>query len=422
MSTFIISAATGVAKTYPEECIICQDTLASLNDFNVSVLLSANNKRACPHYFHTECINNWLQRVNSCPTCKRPFHHIQAMPSPLENPDEWYRLANADSNVELNKQEVINALKATIPLDYRHVEAEVDKNFSKWDLNNSGEISLQEFKDPSEGLLAYVVRNCQKHDPFPCCKCNNQLSGDAAGVAVFYTESRRACNCYIHAKCIPITGTDYRNCPSCQKQYMHIKIVPDPRHNPAEWFKIIDIDGDGKLNKEEVIYAVKSTLPINWKAFEAQIKEEVRDHAGNLIDGQNLWLKWDHNNDGTICVDEFIGRDSLLDYVLNNYPIPEDDIIPKLVQGDKESYKSFFNYWDSIASAGDGNGQLSKSELTRALKKSFRRWHFNTDGIDDVVEAANSILDHDGNGEIDINEFCSTDGWAETILANLAYF
>ena len=42
----------------------------------------------------------------------------------------------------------------------------------------------------------------------------------------------------------------------------------------------MDVDGNGRLNKSEVLEAVRALLPVNWRVFEAQ------------SDDNTLWSRW----------------------------------------------------------------------------------------------------------------------------------
>lgn len=44
------------------ECSICLDEIEDLSD---------HVKLSCSHCFHSECINQWLSRSNSCPYCRK---------------------------------------------------------------------------------------------------------------------------------------------------------------------------------------------------------------------------------------------------------------------------------------------------------------------------------------------------------------
>lgn len=166
-----------VGSPQTEECAICVDTLAPALDESspenpVCILANAANSRVCEHYFHRNCATPL--RIKECPLCKKRFDKLIDMPSPAENADEWYHLADHDGHPQLSKREVLNALKATLPLDYSHLEEEVDKQWGQWDPDGSGEISLAEFKAPN-GLLRYVMTHFQMHEPYLCqAGCGNQ--------------------------------------------------------------------------------------------------------------------------------------------------------------------------------------------------------------------------------------------------------
>jgi Ca2+-binding EF-hand superfamily protein len=260
------------------------------------------------------------------------------MPNPIENSSLWFKYANVDNDPELSKLEVINGLKATLPLDYTHLESEVNNCWSIWDINNSNSISLEEFTRPNTGLLAYILRHFQNHEPFSCLYCDQPISNKGGGVGVLCNEDgTRSCIHYFHSDCIK-TQINNKNfsCLACNHPYKFSKLVPNPRTDPAGWFTIVDVNNDGKLNKTEVLEAIKSTLPVNWRRFEAQIFNDTDAES-------NLWKKWDHDNNGFICKSEFIiPKKGLLDYLLDNFSIPDPNPIPKLTPGRRETYRTYF--------------------------------------------------------------------------------
>jgi hypothetical protein len=51
------------------ECMVCLENIDKENSANLTTLY-------CSHYFHTECINEWLNKSQSCPICKQSIYKI----------------------------------------------------------------------------------------------------------------------------------------------------------------------------------------------------------------------------------------------------------------------------------------------------------------------------------------------------------
>ena len=209
-----------------------------------------------------------------------------------------------------------------------------------------------------------------------------------------------------------------KKCPECECPSDAAEIMPNPREDPAGWFRLVDVDGNGSLSKEEVVEAVKSTICCNWRQFAEELND-VFDMEGQPVAGEGLWRRWDHDGNGTLSCAEFIAHGGLLDYVMENYPVPEVRPVPRLEPDNRESYRAFFEYWDSPENGGNRDKKWDRNEIKRALKKSFRNWHFSTGSLDEVIDMTNVVCDPDGDGEITLEEFLMRDGWAETLCASI---
>ncbi|EER13043.1 hypothetical protein Pmar_PMAR015171, partial [Perkinsus marinus ATCC 50983] len=63
----------------------------------------------------------------------------------------------------------------------------------------------------------------------------------------------------------------------------------------------VDLNGDGKLDKQEVMFVLKSTLPINYQRLEK--------------DFDKLFRRWDTSGDGYIQYKELMGPTGLVNFV-----------------------------------------------------------------------------------------------------------
>lgn len=155
------------------ECAICYDEMISRP---IAILLGANKKRSCRHFLHKDCAEGLL-RVNQkkCPICRAPFMSIYPMPSFDSNPKLWFECVDANGNGTLSKAEVVEVLKATMDIDYRALEKNVDYLWPRWDTDGSGEIDFQELCDPKVGLLVYCRSHMarKKRDPPPKLTLSN---------------------------------------------------------------------------------------------------------------------------------------------------------------------------------------------------------------------------------------------------------
>uniref|UniRef100_A0A6U5E6L1 RING-type domain-containing protein n=1 Tax=Corethron hystrix TaxID=216773 RepID=A0A6U5E6L1_9STRA len=77
--------SSGLAKNIPSQLNFPQPTsllacAICIQDFAVGDVVafsSAPQSSGCNHIFHEKCILDWLERENSCPTCKREFAKIR---------------------------------------------------------------------------------------------------------------------------------------------------------------------------------------------------------------------------------------------------------------------------------------------------------------------------------------------------------
>ena len=92
-----------------DNCSICQNTIEPN-----TILRKINN---CSHYFHINCIDNWLKDHTTCPICRQPINN-----------------ANANTNANTNtKTENINLKLPEAPnskLEYENISP-IDKEISE---------------------------------------------------------------------------------------------------------------------------------------------------------------------------------------------------------------------------------------------------------------------------------------------------
>jgi len=224
-------------------------------------------------------------------------------------------------------------------------------------------------------------------------------------IAYLITESGcRACSHYFHEECVLNWRDIGSTCPIDRCPYNSVVPIPSPFLHPLEWFQSVDSDGNGYLDKQEVLNILQAQLPVDSVRLEKEADE--------------LWTQWDTNGDGKISFEELTNSESgLIHYVRNNFPRPRIEM-PIL---NRHNLSLWFDYWDE-----DKSGSLDKWEVTRALAKTFTH-HYSGESIQssrafrETIDALWCIFDYDGNGTIDINEFCQPDGLGESICASLIH-
>ena len=206
-------------------------------------------------------------------------------------------------------------------------------------------------------------------------------------------------------------------CPMTRQPISSVRPVPSVLVDPSGWFAVVDVDTDGQLSRVEAIEALKAQFPVDVAALDSA-----------LVDQRHwLWERWDVNGDGYLTRDELLAPQGLVHTVRELFA-------PQIARGtggggppcgppsisDKARW---FDYWDSVATGGDGSGTLEREEVVRALIKTL-----GTSGdanavlaMRGTVDAVWGVFDLDGSGSIDRNEFLARDGLADTIIATLAH-
>jgi Ca2+-binding EF-hand superfamily protein len=207
-----------------------------------------------------------------------------------------------------------------------------------------------------------------------------------------------ACRHYFHASCLD--NLQDRSCPICRTKFSIVKVFPNPIESPEEWFNFIDADNSGELSLQEVVDALQCQLKLDWRKISS--------------DATILWSKWDVDNSGNISLEEFLDPETGVLTYLNQHYQNTNVIVepPSIIDQSRE----WFIYWDE-----DHSQSLDKSEVCRALIKTFRLMGKNTTSISRTIDCIWSIFDTDESGEIEIDEFISPGNLADAICAQLAH-
>lgn len=208
-------------------------------------------------------------------------------------------------------------------------------------------------------------------------------------------DGTRSCRHLFHTECVPRLA----RCPLCNTDFEETVEMPDPILHGVEWFRFIDVDNTESLTCAEIIEALKASLSMDWKKIEADVNR--------------LFVSWDRTDNGRITLEEFIDPSGgLLRYVTTHLTPPGAQPLPPDIRNKLE----WFSFWDE-----DGSRSLDKSELCRAIVKTFR--HMDNQHapkeIAAMLDVVWPIFDSDGSGEIEIEEFCAPDNLGDTILAEM---
>tara|TARA_B110001452_G_scaffold172096_1_gene144145 strand:- start:3976 stop:5106 length:1131 start_codon:yes stop_codon:yes gene_type:complete len=234
------------------ECPICFEPL---HNAPVGVFLDPQGRRVSRHFFNLAAAREWLSSGNgNCPMTRAPVASVLPVPSILENPEGWFRACDIDGDGRLSMLEVVECLKAQLPVDNAALDAAAaDRShwmWQQWDSDGSGYIERNELLDP-QGLAAYVRSAFAR------------TSADAG--------------------------------------------PPDIRNKDA-WYEFWDEDHSGSLEKEEVVRALLKTLKMTSDPAAVQ-------RMRGTIDA--IWAIFDDDGSGSIEKNEFLRPgDGLADTII----------------------------------------------------------------------------------------------------------
>jgi len=214
-------------------------------------------------------------------------------------------------------------------------------------------------------------------------------------------DGKRVCRHFYHATCARsmASAAGGANCPLCRTPYSALLLVPDVEENPRAWFQVVDLDGNGSLDYDEVGDILRATLPIDCHKLEKMLPA--------------LCKKW--SKGGRIGYEEMMGPGGLFFYVRDAFRSAGRARDAPDIRADPHAW---FRYWDE-----DGSDSLNQEEVVRAIVKTFGL-SSDFQQIKTVREMLSALwpeFDSDGSGCIDKTEFCRPGhGLAQMIVANLA--
>merc|ERR1712124_183560 len=200
-----------------------------------------------------------------------------------------------------------------------------------------------------------------------------------------------------------------RCCITCGSEFTDVKVIPDLVKDPRGWFTICDADFGGSLDREEVMDALGTVLPIERQKLEKAIK--------------NHWHEWDPDGDGSISLQEFLSPNrGLKEYIMKHLGELKKDSVkarPDEVPNLDTHPREWFEYWDK-----DGSGTLERDEAIRAMIKSFCLTTWGEPVLQmahDMREVAVNLWTELGYHEFDsvnFDEFIKPYGFADTFVHN----
>ena len=193
--------------------------------------------------FHERCVKKTSVRACPVPFCGKPFTHRRRVPDPEHKPSSWFQIVDFDDNGSLSKDEVIQILRAQLPIDERKLGDLLEVHWSRWDVDGNGSVDMMEMIHPHNGLLAFVKRNREK-----------------------LIKARKGA-------------------------------PPDLMTDPESWFDYWDEDNSLSLDLDEVVRAI-------IKTFELSADESASGRLHRVITA--IWPVFDHDGSGAIDKEEFM--------------------------------------------------------------------------------------------------------------------
>lgn len=174
-------------------------------------------------------------------------------------------------------------------------------------------------------------------------------------------------------------------CPICRAPAREVMPLPDITINPRLWFRFLDVQGQGRIEKNVVIQTLEAMLPIDTENLREALEESV-------------WAQWDKAGDDRISEREYFDSGGLLEWVRRHQHDLKHAEARGVAPGLGEPER-WFRHWDAAK-----RGRLRRGEVLRALCEASRvsslepkRIKRLKEGIESVWEkhAADDLLQRD---------------------------
>ena len=133
-----------------------------------------------------------------------------------------------------------------------------------------------------------------------CCICIEPLHAEP--LATLTMGGRNACAHFLHAACalelLASDGTGFmhaKSCPVCRCDIDGIAHVPAISDDLDRWFFCVDVEGDGRLSRQQVLNVLVAQFAIDHAKIDAALP--------------TLWERWDMDKTGYITKEELLHPD-----------------------------------------------------------------------------------------------------------------
>eukprot|EP00291_Cryptomonas_curvata_P009898 CAMPEP_0172186018 /NCGR_PEP_ID=MMETSP1050-20130122/20498_1 /TAXON_ID=233186 /ORGANISM="Cryptomonas curvata, Strain CCAP979/52" /LENGTH=259 /DNA_ID=CAMNT_0012860081 /DNA_START=23 /DNA_END=799 /DNA_ORIENTATION=- len=121
-----------------------------------------------------------------------------------------------------------------------------------------------------------------------CPVCFDSMHSAPSGVFAG-ADGRRTCAHFFHLRCaegVRDSSRGGRVCPICRAAFHAVLPVPSPDSDPDGWFRVVDLNGDGRLSQREVLEVLRAQVAVDYGQLEERLP--------------GWWHKWDPQGTGAI--------------------------------------------------------------------------------------------------------------------------